>query len=409
MRISKIGNICVRKGLENEWVMVSQEHLNECIEYINQHNITYLEIGGAYEDEDVNFLEHCSNVEHLIISNHAIKNISGVYDLKKLKSLSITESSLTLELDKLTTLEKLFLHWNKRITGIEHLVNLKQLYLWNYAPKGGNLEELRDLTKIEVLSLTQCKIHSLAGIGNLKKLRRLELNYLRQLNDLADLRGVKNSLQRLEIESCKKVEDPSEIQYLQKLEFLIFSNCGDIPSIGFIRELPHLKHFAFDGTNVLDGDLSVCTRLDSVYFTNKKHYSHKLKDLEKNKVISQAPQNTMGDITTYEELKRNKPTTDWRQRMKEGDDLFTDANIHAVDDILDSYIHSLSALGNTLSKAEIMECVKKVVLKLNELNEEFDYFIETMEREELYDFIDEAARMAGLESEEDITEEWREW
>ena len=28
---------------------------------------------------------------------------------------------------------------------------------------------------------------------------------------------------------------------------------------------------------------------------------------------------------------------------------------------------------------------------------------------DLYEFIDTAARIAGLESEEDITEEWREW
>ena len=30
-------------------------------------------------------------------------------------------------------------------------------------------------------------------------------------------------------------------------------------------------------------------------------------------------------------------------------------------------------------------------------------------KEDLYEFIDTAARIAGLESEEDITEEWREW
>lgn len=56
-----------------------------------------------------------------------------------------------------------------------------------------------------------------------------------------------------------------------------------------------------------------------------------------------------------------------------------------------------------------MQVVKEVVIKLNELNIEQDHFIETMEREDLYEFIDTAARIAGLESEEDITEEWREW
>ncbi|EEL89292.1 hypothetical protein bcere0029_8260 [Bacillus cereus AH1272] len=56
-----------------------------------------------------------------------------------------------------------------------------------------------------------------------------------------------------------------------------------------------------------------------------------------------------------------------------------------------------------------MQVVKEVVIKINELNIEHDHFIETMEREDLYEFIDTGARIAGLESEEDITEEWREW
>ncbi len=52
---------------------------------------------------------------------------------------------------------------------------------------------------------------------------------------------------------------------------------------------------------------------------------------------------------------------------------------------------------------------KEVVIGLNELNEQFDYFIETLEREELCEFIIKAANAADLETEEDITEEWREW
>ena len=55
-----------------------------------------------------------------------------------------------------------------------------------------------------------------------------------------------------------------------------------------------------------------------------------------------------------------------------------------------------------------MQIVEEVVIKINELNIEHDQFIETMEREDLYEFID-TAQIAGLESEEDITEEWREW
>lgn len=66
-----------------------------------------------------------------------------------------------------------------------------------------------------------------------------------------------------------------------------------------------------------------------------------------------------------------KPTKLWNQRMIEyGDDLFTEERLALCDN-----------------------------------------FIETMEREELAEFIEKAARLAGLEIEDgyDITEEWREW
>ncbi|MGN7939543.1 hypothetical protein [Virgibacillus sp. 6R] len=56
-------------------------------------------------------------------------------------------------------------------------------------------------------------------------------------------------------------------------------------------------------------------------------------------------------------------------------------------------------------KKEIMKFVKDIVISLNELNEKYDYFIETMEREELCNYIIEVASIAGLKSDEDITEE----
>jgi hypothetical protein len=112
---------------------------------------------------------------------------------------------------------------------------------------------------------------------------------------------------------------------------------------------------------------------------------------------------------TFEELTKNKPTAEWKQRMDEDDDLFTDENINATNEVLDSYINNLKKLGDKPTEEDILECVKEVVIRLNELNDKYDYFIETMEREELCEFIIEAARIAGLESEEDITEEWREW
>ncbi|GAB1804276.1 hypothetical protein MUB15_01990 [Priestia sp. OVS21] len=109
-----------------------------------------------------------------------------------------------------------------------------------------------------------------------------------------------------------------------------------------------------------------------------------------------------------EELKNNKPTAAWQQRM-EDDEIFTVENIKATDEILDTYINRLEGSVDKMSEQDILEYVQEIVIGLNELSEQFDYFIETLEREELCEFIIKAANAAGLETEEDITEEWREW
>lgn len=111
---------------------------------------------------------------------------------------------------------------------------------------------------------------------------------------------------------------------------------------------------------------------------------------------------------TFDELKKTKPTTSWVEYDEDGE-FFTEENISATNKVLDTYINHLEQLGENPNEVEVMQVVKEVVLKLNELNIEHNHFIETMEREDLYEFIDTAARIAGLESEEDITEEWREW
>ncbi|MVX67092.1 hypothetical protein GKZ28_25915 [Clostridium chromiireducens] len=112
-----------------------------------------------------------------------------------------------------------------------------------------------------------------------------------------------------------------------------------------------------------------------------------------------------------EDLKNEKPTQKWRERMLEDDGIFSEENISASEEALDNFINSLIGLGDTPSQDEIMDCIEEVVLKYNELNEEYDYFIETMEREELWEFIDKSARIAGLKIDKDmdVTEEWREW
>ena len=93
--------------------------------------------------------------------------------------------------------------------------------------------------------------------------------------------------------------------------------------------------------------------------------------------------------------------------MNEGDNLFTKSMLAKSDKVLDTYLHNLSKAKET---GEIWKAIETVVKGFDKLNMEDDGFIETAEREELTEFIKNAAEMYGLHFEGDVTEEYRtEW
>ncbi|WP_020059915.1 hypothetical protein [Bacillus sp. 123MFChir2] len=278
MVYENINGFFIRKDIDGEVLLVSERKLTECIDYINTFNITRLQISDMYYGlEDINFLVKCKNITHLSLDSVYLKDVSSVYSLKNLKTLSLMDSNYVLELNRLTGLECLSMYCDKKVTGLQELSNLKSLSLWKYSSKNRDLNELKNLRKLETLNLTQSKINSISGVENLESLKTLKLNYLRTLTTIEHFKYTNGDLRYLEIEACKKIKDFYEIKYLKSLEVLNLFNCGDIPTINFIQALNHLKHFSFVESNIIDGDISFCEGIEFVSFTDKRHYSHKNK------------------------------------------------------------------------------------------------------------------------------------
>ncbi len=393
MPILKTGNVRVRRDSNGDTVIIKDSSaINESIKYINEFNVTKVDVED-FDCDDLNFLKECPSIEKLSILNHFVKDLGGIYDLKKLSVLAINETTTKVEfrINEIKNIEELYGTLPKKTVGINELNKLKKVAVWGYKPKSKNLNEFKNLKNLNELSMTQSSLHTLDGIEGIVNLKSLGLYYLRTLADITALKELKAPVAELFFENCKSIEDFSPIQNLKELEYLKIMACGDIPSLSFVPKLTKLMSLVFPETNILDENLTVCDGIEYVYYTKQKL---------KTKQISGGKRN-LQDLT--------KPTNEWTKRMTDGDDLFNPENIEATIKFLDSYINNLIKLGVKPKKKEIMKFVKDVVISLNELNDKYDYFIETMEREELCEFIIEAANIAGLESDEDITEEWREW
>ena len=116
---------------------------------------------------------------------------------------------------------------------------------------------------------------------------------------------------------------------------------------------------------------------------------------------------TAKNIPLLIEQKEKSPVKLWEKRMNEGDDLFTHKNIALTKKALEQFIDQLSDASNEKKATKIYSAIKKIVFALNKDS----HFIETLEREELVDFIHSSVRLTGflIDDNVDLTEQWREW
>lgn len=160
------------------------------------------------------------------------------------------------------------------------------------------------------------------------------------------------------------------------------------------------------------GAEDLAERLTYFFDTGKDHNSHKEKIFpglyEENISKKDFFIKSIEEKTTLEELKKEKPTEKWKQDMEDGDEHYSAEIIEQSEKALDLFIDNLIRLGNKSSEQKVLECVRDIVMRFNELDESY-FFIETIEREELCEFIDKAVLLAGLKIEGDVTEEWRNW
>jgi len=256
-------------------LVVESERIKECIEYIKNNEIKALSISTMeFRNKDIDFLKYCPNIEEIAIIS-PINNYDGLYELKRLKKLTIFDPVGNVDFGLINDLNYLHISLNKQIKNLNTQLNLETLIVRDYKPVRKNLEELPNSKNLLNLDLIQCNITSLDGCEKYKKLRNLGLYYLSKLEDVTQICSLSNGLKTLEIENCKKVQVNDFLSCLKEVEILHLINCGDIPSINFIKNMEKIKNFLFYGTNVLNGDVSPCFGLEYVSFTNKKHYNHK--------------------------------------------------------------------------------------------------------------------------------------
>lgn len=258
---------------------------------------------------DYEILYHFIELEEVLLTpiNYLYDNITtnqtlDLLKFPKLKGLSTSDISLYENIDKvkLTHLDPSGskIDWDiiNKITSLQHL------YL--YEAKGFCLDKIPNLTNLKEINVRLTDIHnfdgieryqdlesivlfyakkfdSIKGVSKLPKLKQVFMSNLPKLMDVSEFGQCKN-LEILELETLKNADCSTLAS--NSIVRLSMNKCKEVESLRFINNMITLKELVFLDTNVVDGDITPCMKLDWVGTMDKRHYNIKSKDLPKKKI-----------------------------------------------------------------------------------------------------------------------------
>ena len=278
-------------GTSGKWLHIDSSRLDECLKYMYENNIKCIKIGGRiYKDKDISFLDGLKDyLEGLMIDADGYR-YDAINNLHNLKIIGIEDNGKdVIDFSNFPNLEDCReFYFNKRQINIESCKKLKSLRALKYKSKSGDLSELPFIPSLEKLKLLYVNATSLKGIERFPHLKNISLYRAHKLESLDDLVSLSDVLEEFDLEGKTKIVDYHALGKLRAIKRLFLNNAGDIKDLSFLETMPSLKHFAFMDSNVVDGDLSYCKKVNGwVAFTNKKHYSMTFEELHPEWVAEQ--------------------------------------------------------------------------------------------------------------------------
>jgi hypothetical protein len=276
----KNDDFSILKWGDKNVLWIESSRIGECLSYYKRHKldgVSILPLRG-YRLWNLDFLKEATFIKGVVLPRCGTIDISGLKHLKDLRFLSIEESKQFVDFSNFANLEELSIEWHPKTSFVGLNPALSLLNISKYAPDSNDISELPDLPNLSELHLVQCTVNSLRGITRFKKIKKLCIAYLPKLESLASLQDME--LEILECEVCRAIKDYEVISSMRHLAKLKLTKCSAIKTIHFIDQLLNLRFFSFVGTNVIDGDMTPCLRLEYCGFSKKGHFSHSQKDIE---------------------------------------------------------------------------------------------------------------------------------
>lgn len=256
----------------------------EDADYIRKNGVVELRIGSQsnYALHDVDFLAEVPDLKVVRLATQGSLDIDGLYEVPGLLCLTLVAwPRIAIDFTRLKHLEELsYYEWTRGSSSLFEVKTLRRLMLVGYDQESS--EAFAMLPNLEKLRIQESKLSEVVSLAKLKKVKELFLATLPRLTSLNGIQGM-DSLEELTLGSVGRIGTIAPLAALNNLKGLTLWSAGKIDSVKYLESVPSLESVGIYGTtDVLDGDMSVFTRLPKLTvlaLQGRRHYSHKPKDL----------------------------------------------------------------------------------------------------------------------------------
>ncbi len=243
----------------------------------NQIKGLYLNYAKGFECPNFDFLADLPQLELLNIIYTPVASLLSIETLVNLKSLTLScHWKDKIDLSRLKRLTRCFISYGKGAESVFECSSLRYLYIDGFKLK--DFSKLKNLAKVEYLTIGNSNFNEPELLGGLQLLRKLVLLNCRKLDRLNGI-GKLSRLEWLTIDGSRELSSIEELSIINSLKVLQLSNNKEIETLSDIKELTQLRALSFFGdTKIVDGDfgfLETFPSLSLVGFAGRRHYTHK--------------------------------------------------------------------------------------------------------------------------------------
>lgn len=248
---------------QNEYKILTQQEVNELLNYIRINRITKISMFWGYPYDNIDFITKFSWIESISITEPHITKLDIINKMPNLVYIS-WEDPIPFNINN-PVLKELSFEWHKNNSISSNCKSLRSICVTNCKDLTGLFEQICILPNAARVAIVKnFSVKDCTFMKPMAKLEYLGLSYFTKLESLKGIEVLASTLRYLDLDTGSKIYDHSHLKTLKKLEVLRITHKGIIKSLDFIQEMPMLKELVVVGPKLEDNNLSYCNHIPTL-------------------------------------------------------------------------------------------------------------------------------------------------